>query len=49
MHWEDFRLTKVDLFHLSNPLGGFLLGLKQLLHGHGLVEMVLGRGDVRRR
>jgi hypothetical protein len=35
-----------NLSHLSDPLGGFLLGLKQLLHGHGLVDMVLGLSDL---
>jgi hypothetical protein len=35
-----------DLSHLSDPLGGSLLGFEQSLHGHGLVEMVLGLGDL---
>jgi hypothetical protein len=42
MHREDFRLTKVESSHLSDPLGGSLFGLEQLLHGHGLVDMVFG-------
>jgi len=35
-----------NLSHLSDPLGRYLLGLKQLLHGHGLVEMVFSLGDL---
>src|SRR5580693_6792330 len=32
--------------HLSDPLSGSLFGLEQLLHGHGLVEMVFGLADL---
>ena len=35
-----------NLSHLSDPLGGSLFGFEQLLHGHGLVEMVFGLGDL---
>ena len=35
-----------NLSHLSDPLGGSLLGFEQLLHGHGLVDMVFGLGDL---
>ena len=35
-----------NLSHLSDPLGGSLFGLEQLLHGHGLVDVVLGLGDL---
>src|SRR5580692_7069397 len=35
-----------NLSHLSDPLGGLLFGFEQLLHGHGLVEMVFGLGDL---
>jgi hypothetical protein len=35
-----------NLLALSHPLGGSLFGLEQLLHGHGLVEIVFGLGDL---
>jgi len=35
-----------DFSHLSDPLGGPLFGFEQLLHGHELVEMVFGLGDL---
>jgi hypothetical protein len=35
-----------NLSHLSDPLGGSLLGFAQLLHGHRLVEMVFGLSDL---
>jgi hypothetical protein len=35
-----------NLSHLSDPLGGPLFGLEQLLHRHGLVEMVVGLDDL---
>jgi hypothetical protein len=35
-----------NLSHLSDPLGGSLFGVEQLLRGHGLVDMVLGLGDL---
>ena len=35
-----------DLSALSDPLGGSLFSLEQLLHGHGLVEIVFGLGDL---
>ena len=41
-----FDRRRWNLSHLSDPLGGSLFGLEQLLHGHRLVEMVLGMGDL---
>jgi hypothetical protein len=46
MRWEDCRLTRWILSHFSDPCGGPLFALEQLLHSHGLVEMVLGLGDL---
>jgi hypothetical protein len=45
MRWEDCRLTKMESFSSFDPLGSPWFGLEQLLHGHGLVDMVLGQGD----
>jgi hypothetical protein len=41
-----FDRRRWDLSNLSDPLGGSLFGLEQLLHRHGLVEMVFGLGDL---
>ena len=47
MRWGDFRSTrKGNLSHLSDPLGGSLFGFEQLLHGHGLIEMIFGLADL---
>ncbi len=40
------RRGRWNLPHLSDPLGSPLFGLEQLLHGHGLIEMVLGLSDL---
>jgi hypothetical protein len=44
MRWEDCR--RWNLSHLSDPLGSPLFDLEQLFHGHRLVDMVLGLGDL---
>jgi hypothetical protein len=42
-----FPIDEGGIFlNLSDPLGGPLFGLEQLLHGHRLVDMVLGLGDL---
>ena len=35
-----------NLFGLPHPFGGSLFGFEQLLHGHRLVDMILGLGDL---
>src|SRR5580692_11852726 len=35
-----------NLSHLSDPLGGSLFGVEQLLRGHRLVDMVFSKGDL---
>ena len=48
--WGGFPIDEGGIFPIFLIHSAALCSaLKQLRHGHGLVEMVLGLGDVRRR